>query len=101
MRIAQHGLFDLLCVFFNQYRVVVVQLYEVEIAKGHAEQVVQVVGNALGDGAYGCRATRLVKAMLDIANLAVDAHKAQLGANAGQGFSRLDRFGDVVHRANT
>jgi hypothetical protein len=67
---------------------VVVGLDEVDVADDDAEQVVEVVGDALGDGADGGRAAGLAEPGLQLDELAVDGDEAELRLHAGEVSSR-------------
>ena len=84
----------------HHFRVVGGGFQEVEVADGDAEQVVQIVRDALGDGADGGGAARFAEASLQFEVFAVDFLQAQLRFDAGQGFVEVDGLGDVVHRAD-
>jgi len=95
-----HGLLDALDVLLHEFRLVVVGLDEIEVANDDAEQVVEVMRNALRDGADGGGAARLGEAALQVDDLAVDGGKTELGLDAGERLIEVDRLRDIIDRAD-
>ena len=96
---ALHGLVGVGGVFPHGGGLVRAGLQELEIAERDAKQVVQVVRDALGDGADGGGATGLDQTALEVEHLAVDGGKTELVPDPRQGFVQVEGLGDVVHRA--
>lgn len=97
---ALHGIIDVLNVAFNLCGLVVVGLDEVEVTDDDSEQIVQIMGDALSDGADGGGLAGLFEAAGEIDDLAVDGDEPQLRLDASEGFIEVEWFGDIIDRAN-
>ncbi len=86
--------------FFHQLGLLVVGLDQVHVTDDDAEEIVQIVRDALRHGADGGRAARVAEPALQVDQLAVDLHETELRLDARQGFIEIDGFRDIVDRAD-
>ncbi len=97
---ALDGIFDVLGVFLNLLGLVVVNLDKVEVADDDAEKVVEIVRDALGDGADGGGAACFLKTTGEVHELAVNRDKTELRLHTGKRLIEVDGLRDVIHGAD-
>ena len=97
---AGDGVVEMLRVFLHLLGLVVVRLDEIDVADDNAEEIIQVMRDALGDGADGSRATGVAEAALEIDEFAVDGDETQLRLDAGESFVEVDGLRDVIDCAD-
>ena len=94
------GILNLLGVFLHLVWLVVIRLDQVEVADDDAEEIVEIVGDALRHGADGRGAARVHESALQGNHLAVDRQKTQLRLHAGERFVQVDGLRDVIDGAD-